>query len=428
MTTVVGQTIRVPGTARAIDDHLAPAGQKGAETPKRPFEVPPEEAADTVAAENPVFGTRHSGQVNKALQEVLLVADGAALLSRGPVNAGEEHSASAQNSQASLSEDARLQIEQQNLPANVSPALALQQDLSQRALATEQVSLSPDANAALAAGQSRAIRIANPAQNSAVLTSASAANSAASASASHASPLSMTHEVLMPAPRRLAGAETGQIDLLSAGPQETALKEVASVSAERPQLTTAAPNLVINQELSGSRDSRGDGPRLEGIRILNQHIEDVVAEEAANANKKQQVKSIDLQLQPNDLGRVALKMSTTSEGLVVQIAPQLQQTASLLTDNQLALQRVLNAVGAGSEVASVRIIEPQADVRDGANSGLDSGENFEEAAFEANSNRFFQDHSSERGNSTGGTARDDDAADNTSMVQSTSRLPDDIYL
>ena len=114
--------------------------------------------------------------------------------------------------------------------------------------------------------------------------------------------------------------------------------------------------------------------------------------------------------------------------MLVQIAPQLQQTASLLSDNQLALQRVLSSIGAGAELATVRIIEPQTEFKDGVNADLDSGEGSGETEFEGNSERFFQGQTTEQGHASEGILRDGDSSDSSPVPQASEQSSDAIYL
>ena len=79
-------------------------------------------------------------------------------------------------------------------------------------------------------------------------------------------------------------------------------------------------------------------------------------------------------------------------------------------------------------MTTVRIIEPQAEFKDGPSAELENGDGSSESELEANSERFFRGQMSERGPVAEGIHRDGDSPDSSSAPQTSERPSDAIYL
>ena len=145
-------------------------------------------------------------------------------------------------------------------------------------------------------------------------------------------------------------------------PSEAAVEQVSVVKEISPTSSASAGATPIAPASMPS--IAHEQPRLLDVKVISTRTEIAEPELATGRQEGIQVKSIELQLQPDTLGRINIRLTTNAEGLLVQLEPQRPQAAALLADDQLALQRILTVAGFGTEQTTVRILEPPAEPKD----------------------------------------------------------------
>ncbi len=137
--------------------------------------------------------------------------------------------------------------------------------------------------------------------------------------------------------------------------------QLESVGTPAPQ---SDPVSVNQSALTGAPNSSAGGsddlPRLQDVRIKSSRVIEMAPAPSERTSQPTTVKVIDLQLQPDTLGRINAQLKQTAEGLEIRLEPSLAETAMMLKEDRLALQRILGALGSGTEPAVVRIVDPVA--------------------------------------------------------------------
>ncbi len=212
-----------------------------------------------------------------------------------------------------------------------------------------------------------------------------------------------------PQPRPISTqADSAGVPVQSADP--------VSVSANAASSSTSLP-------VNGSNDE----PRLQDVKILGARTIELAPGTTDGAGQGTTVKVLDLQLQPETLGRIGAQLKQTAGGLEVRLEPSLMETAQLLKEDKLALQRILGVLGSISEPAVVRIVEPVGDQKqaDGQEAlvDLDLSEAGQSGGHETTSGDLYGE-----GNSNESTQNPQTVAEQDGPDSSRQRASDDIYI
>ncbi len=138
--------------------------------------------------------------------------------------------------------------------------------------------------------------------------------------------------------------------------------QVDPLSAQGPQVDLATLNQTAlsgtSQQSTGGSDEL---PRVQDVRVTSSRVVEMAPAPSDRAAQPTTVKVIDLQLQPDTLGRINAQLKQTAEGLEIRLEPSLAETALLLKEDRLALQRILGSLGSGQDPTVVRIVDPVAE-------------------------------------------------------------------
>ncbi len=138
--------------------------------------------------------------------------------------------------------------------------------------------------------------------------------------------------------------------------------DLAGLPVQSPDSVSVSANAASNAA-SLSLNGSDDEPRLQDVKILGSRVIELPPGAADRSGQGTTVKVIDLQLQPETLGRIGAQLKQTAGGLEVRLEPSMAETALLLKEDKLALQRILGVIGSVSDPAVVRIVDPIADQR-----------------------------------------------------------------
>lgn len=198
--------------------------------------------------------------------------------------------------------------------------------------------------------------------------------------AAQARPDLATIRVEKGAPERTKDLPRARSAALPAAPAMPA-QPAAELAPERLQIKPAAAkaeftpapvqpadpvNVNVSAVASATRSSDGAGdelPRLQEVKVLSSRVIETAPASVDRTGQGTAVKVIDLQLQPDTLGRIGAQLKRTGEGLEVRLEPSLAETALMLKEDRLALQRILGALGPLTEPTVVRIVEPVTEQR-----------------------------------------------------------------
>ncbi|MCP5075700.1 MAG: flagellar hook-length control protein FliK [Rhodobacteraceae bacterium] len=171
-----------------------------------------------------------------------------------------------------------------------------------------------------------------------------------------------------------------RLDALVEGGQSRPAPVQADVSGLTIQPVNSAGSVqnAVPAGFQSTLDVSDDLPRLQDVKVLGSKVIEMAPSAADRPGSAATVKVIDLQLQPDTLGRIGAQLKQTGDVLEVRLEPSTAETARLLKEDRLALQRILGALGSISDPAVVRIVDPvteqrQTDEQD-ALVGYESGE------------------------------------------------------
>ncbi len=138
--------------------------------------------------------------------------------------------------------------------------------------------------------------------------------------------------------------------------------DVANPIVQQPS-ASAALNTTTTLPTPSALDGADDLPRLQDVKVLSSRVIENVTGSLDRPGTPSTVKVIDLQLQPETLGRINAQLKQTGDTLEVRLEPSLAETALLLKEDRLALQRILGSLGSITDTAIVRIVDPVAEQR-----------------------------------------------------------------
>ena len=168
----------------------------------------------------------------------------------------------------------------------------------------------------------------------------------------------------MPAEPAASGPlASGRLDaLVEGGPSRPAVVPVdVSGPSVQPVNNTGSVQNAIPAGLQSTLDGSDDLPRLQDVKVLSSKVIEMAPLATDRPGSATTVKVIDLQLQPDTLGRIGAQLKQTGDVLEVRLEPSTAEAARLLKDDRLALQRILGSLGSISEPAVVRIVDPVAE-------------------------------------------------------------------
>lgn len=146
----------------------------------------------------------------------------------------------------------------------------------------------------------------------------------------------------------------------------------------QPINNTGSVQNAIPTGLQSTLEGSDDLPRLQDVKVLSSKVIEMAPLATDRSGSATTVKVIDLQLQPDTLGRIGAQLKQTGDVLEVRLEPSTVEAARLLKDDRLALQRILGSLGSISEPAVVRIVDPVAEQKptdeQDALAGYESGE------------------------------------------------------
>lgn len=157
-------------------------------------------------------------------------------------------------------------------------------------------------------------------------------------------------------PRLDVSQQTGQVKTA------TVPTELANGPSQTSEPMGVSHNTASALSPSAS-DNAGDLQRLQDVKVLGTRVVEMPLAAGDRAGHGTTVKVIELQLQPETLGRIGAQMKQTGGVLEVRLEPSLAETALLLKEDRLALQRILGTLGSISDLAVVRIIDPVTEQR-----------------------------------------------------------------
>ena len=149
----------------------------------------------------------------------------------------------------------------------------------------------------------------------------------------------------------------------------TAPKPAAANAELAPTPVQPSDPVNLNQSAASNNATQVTGggsdelPRLQDVKVTSSRVIEMAPVASDRTGQGTSVKVIDLQLQPDTLGRIGAQLKRTGEGLEIRLEPSLAETALLLKEDRLALQRILGALGPLTEQTLVRIVEPVAEQR-----------------------------------------------------------------
>ncbi len=202
--------------------------------------------------------------------------------------------------------------------------------------------------------------------------------------------------------------------------------DFAGLPVQSPDSVSVSANAASNAA-SLSLNGSDDEPRLQDVKILGSRVNELPPGAADRSGQGTTVKVIDLQLQPETLGRIGAQLKQTAGGLEVRLEPSMAETALLLKEDKLALQRILGAIGSLSDPAVVRIVDPIADQRqaDGQEALADSdlSEAGQSGGHAATSGDLYGEGYSNDSSQNPQTVAEQDSPDSSRQ-----RAADDIYI
>lgn len=192
---------------------------------------------------------------------------------------------------------------------------------------------------------------------------------------------------------QLDGDERPRLDVLQKGEQmkPAAVHAEPGNSSPSTQNATGVSTAATPGQSSINAEGSSDQPRLQDVKVVSTKITEIAPMAGERTGQALTVKVIDLQLQPDTLGRIGAQIKQTGGGLEVRLEPTMAETAALLKEDRMALQRILGAFGSLSETAIVRIVDPIAEQK------LDDGQDLQ-----ADSDLGETNHSGGQSTTSGG--------------------------
>ena len=200
-----------------------------------------------------------------------------------------------------------------------------------------------------------------------------------------------------------------------------------AMGAPVQQIDSASVNqTALAQATPAASSGLDDLPRLQDVRVLSTRVIELPPAASERAGQNSTVKVIDLQLQPDTLGRISAQLKRTGEGLEIRLEPSVAETALMLKEDRLALQRILGSLGSATEPTIVRIVEPVVEQKqtEGQEALTDHG--LGEAAQGGDWSNTFEDLNDER--RAGGEYQDGQMDDAEDAAPGGARRTGDIYI
>ncbi len=218
-----------------------------------------------------------------------------------------------------------------------------------------------------------------------------------------------------------------------AAPERIQIKPAAANAELAPTPVQPSDPINLNQSAASNNATQVTGggsdelPRLQDVKVTSSRVIEMAPVASDRTGQGTSVKVIDLQLQPDTLGRIGAQLKRTGEGLEIRLEPSLAETALLLKEDRLALQRILGALGPLTEQTLVRIVEPVAEQRqtDGQEqvAGFELGEAEHGGTYSAASEDLRREGAWRNDPQAGQQDADENSADARRV-----RASDDIYI